>query len=269
MDKFVINRNKPNKLVKKTIENAINNEKESNTAISVYTDGACIDNGKPYARAGYGIWFGENDKRNTSETYKGKQTNNIAELLAIIKALTILDAEVKSNQIIHIYSDSRYAIRCCTTYGEKCYKKNWVNPNNKNKPIPNLELVQTAYLYCKNHKNIKFHHVEAHTNRTDKHSIGNDHADRLANKAVGIDKCPYANSKSNAGSATYNNATEYYLSLNKQQSLKRQSQKRIYLNVPYNEKDEAKKLGAKWESAKKSWYILENNKNKELIMGRW
>lgn len=40
MDKFVINRNKPNELVKKTIENAINNEKESNTAISVYTDGA-------------------------------------------------------------------------------------------------------------------------------------------------------------------------------------------------------------------------------------
>jgi len=269
MDKFVINRNKPNELVKKTIENAINNEKESNTAISVYTDGACIDNGKPYARAGYGIWFGENDPRNISETYKGKQTNNIAELLAIIKALTILDAEVKSNQIIHIYSDSRYAIRCCTTYGEKCYKKNWVNPNSKNKPIPNLELVQTAYLYCKNHKNIKFHHVEAHTSRTDKHSIGNDHADRLANQAIGIDKCPYANSESNAGNATYNNATEYYLSLNKQQSLKRQSQKRIYLNVPYNEKDEAKKLGAKWESAKKSWYILENNKNKELIMGRW
>ena len=124
-------------------------------------------------------------------------------------------------------------------------------------------------MYCKNHTNIKFHHVEAHTNRTDKHSVGNDHADRLANKAVGIDKCPYANSKTNAGSATYNNATEYYLSLNKQQSLKRQSQKRIYLNVPYNEKDEAKKLGAKWESAKKSWYILENNKNKELMMGRW
>ena len=29
MDKFVINRNKPNEAVKKTIENAINNEKES------------------------------------------------------------------------------------------------------------------------------------------------------------------------------------------------------------------------------------------------
>jgi len=263
MDKFVINRNKQSSIQNDPI---VSSQKKE---ISVYTDGACIDNGKPYARAGYGIWFGENDLRNTSETYNGKQTNNIAELLAIIKALTILDTEIKNNEVIHIYSDSRYAIRCCTTYGEKCYKKNWINPNNKSKPIPNLELVQTAYLYCRNHSNIRFHHVEAHTNRTDKHSVGNDHADRLANEAIGISKCPYADAKSNAGSATYNNATEYYLSLSQQQSKKRQQQKRIYLNVPYNEKDEAKKLGAKWESAKKSWYILENNKNKELMMGRW
>ena len=244
------------------------------TEINVYTDGACINNGKPYARAGYGIWFGENDHRNTSESYKGKQTNNMAELLAIIKALTILDKEIKNNQIINIYSDSRYAIRCCSTYGEKCFKKGWVNPNNKNKPIPNLELVQTAYLYCKNHNNIKFYHVEAHTNRTDKHSIGNDHADRLANKAAGVDKCPYTQNVLNdtvSGNATYNNATEYYVSQSQRQRRNKstQHQQRIYLNVPYNEKDEAKKLGAKWESAKKSWYILDNNKSKQLIMGRW
>jgi len=27
------------------------------------------------------------------------------------------------------------------------------------------------------------------------------------------------------------------------------------LNVPYAEKDEAKKLGAKWDSARKKWYV--------------
>jgi len=272
MDQFVINHNKTPSLKPKPQPKP---QPKQPCEINVYTDGACIDNGKPYARAGYGIWFGENDHRNTSESYKGKQTNNIAELLAIIKALTILDSEIKNNQTINIYSDSRYAIRCCTTYGEKCYKKNWVNPNNKSKPIPNLELVQTAYLYCKNHNNIKFHHVEAHTNRTDKHSIGNDHADRLANKAAGVEKCPYTQnitSNSISGNASYNNATEYYISLSQQQHRNkstRQNQKRIYLNVPYSEKDEAKKLGAKWESAKKSWYILDNNKHKQLMMGRW
>ena len=57
---------------------------------------------------------------------------------------------------IVIYSDSSYAIRCCTTYGAKCFKKNWTNPNNKNKPIPNLEIVKTAYLFCKDYSNIEF-----------------------------------------------------------------------------------------------------------------
>ena len=41
-----------------------------------------------------------------------------------------------------IYSDSKYSIRCCTTYGEKLYKLNW----KKNKPIPNIELVKKALL---------------------------------------------------------------------------------------------------------------------------
>lgn len=36
-------------------------------------------------------------------------------------------------------------------------------------------------------------------------------------------------------------------------------QNRIYLNVPYSEKDEAKKLGAKWSQNKKQWYITKNN----------
>ena len=242
MDRFVINRNAASQHTSATPTTATPSTPPATETqeITVYTDGACIDNGKPYARAGYGIWFKENDPRNTSESYNGKQTNNIAELLAIIKTLTILDKEIKNNQPIHIYSDSKYAIRCCTTYGEKCYKKNWVNPNNKSKPIPNLELVQTAYLYCKNHKNIYFHHVEAHTNRTDKHSIGNDHADRLANQAIGVDKCPYAAAASTEGNATYNNATEYYLSLHTPNKSSN-SHKRIYLNIPYNEKEEAKK----------------------------
>ena len=32
-------------------------------------------------------------------------------------------------------------------------------------------------------------------------------------------------------------------------------EKKIYINVPYAEKDEAKGLGAKWDPVKKSWFI--------------
>mgnify|MGYP001193604047 CR=1 FL=1 len=224
MENFVVRKKKP---------------LEDNRPVYVYTDGACTNNGKPNARAGYGVWFGKDDERNVSESYIGTQTNNVAELLAIVKALTALKVEIENGQKVVIFSDSSYAIRCCTTYGEKCEKKNWTNPNNKSKPIPNVEIVKVAYGFCKKYKNIKFEHVRAHTGLEDEHSIGNDNADRLANLAIGVKSCPY------------------------------QRLKNIYLNVPYEEKDEAKKMGAKWDTKKKKWYITPKNKYKVQMMGRW
>ena len=134
------------------IRKGVKKEVVEEGGINVYTDGACVDNGKPYARAGYGVYFGKDDSRNVSESYKGLQTNNVAELLAIIKAMTILKENIMNGEVVNIYSDSRYAIRCCTTYGKKCHKNNWINPNNKNKPIPNLEIVQVAYIFSKDYK---------------------------------------------------------------------------------------------------------------------
>ena len=56
----------------------------------VYTDGACSNNGKSNALAGIGIYFGPNDGRNVSRLVTGKQTNNVAELTAIIEAYNIV-----------------------------------------------------------------------------------------------------------------------------------------------------------------------------------
>tara|TARA_B000000475_G_scaffold272161_1_gene272257 strand:- start:7651 stop:8334 length:684 start_codon:yes stop_codon:yes gene_type:complete len=223
MDNFVIRKNT------KPLSN--------NKTINVYTDGACTNNGKPDARAGFGIWFGDNDERNTSESFTGPQTNNRAELLAIIKALTILRDEIEQGQPIIIYSDSSYSIRCCTTYGEKMSKKGW---ETKGKDIPNRQLVEVAYNFVKKYNNIKFKHIRAHTGLEDEHSIGNEHADRLANLSIGVESCPYQRIKN-----------------------------KIYLKVPYDEKDEAKKMGGKWDKSKKRWYITPKNKYKVQMMGRW
>ena len=84
MEKFIIRKNtNPNS--EKNLE-----------PIHVYTDGACSNNGKPDAKAGFGVYFGENDNRNLSETFTGPQTNNRAELLAIIRALTILRESIEN-----------------------------------------------------------------------------------------------------------------------------------------------------------------------------
>jgi hypothetical protein len=88
----------------------------------VYTDGACIDNGSEHAIAGIGIYFGEDDIRNVSKKVIGKQSNNIAELLAIIDVYDIIKDDLVNKKIC-IVSDSTYALRCITDYGEKQSKK--------------------------------------------------------------------------------------------------------------------------------------------------
>ena len=228
MDRFITRKTNPE----------IKTKKKKKTYINVYTDGACINNGKKNARAGFGVYFGENDPRNASESYTGKQTNNVAEMLGVVKALTILKEEIENGENIRIYTDSVYAMRCCSTYGEKIYKQHWSKGKLGN--IPNEAIVQAAYSFCKEHDNIEFIHVLAHTGKNDRHSIGNHHADRLANEACGVTGCPYDNRKG-----------------------------KIYLNIPFEDKDEAKKMGARWEPGKKKWYIFDNNKYKPQMMGRW
>jgi len=142
---------------------------DENFDIVVYTDGACSKNGKEGAKGGYGVFFGLNDPRNTSGRIVGKATNNIAELTAIIKALEILKDNTSS---VGIYTDSNYAILCCTTYGAKCEKKGWVD-------VPNAALVKHAYELVKS-RNVQLVYVPAHTGNTDPHSLGNKHADLLA-----------------------------------------------------------------------------------------
>ena len=180
----------------------------------VYTDGACINNGSESAMAGMGIYFGPDDPRNVSQRIDGKQSNNTAELTAIIKTFSIIENDILAGKNITIMSDSDYSIRCCTTYGEKCSQKNW------NVDIPNKELVRTAFELYKNIKNVRFVHIKAHTNASDIHSIGNDNADRLANLSIGIENCPYNNC--------------------------------IYLNVPFCDKDQIKQLGGLWDATKKN-----------------
>ena len=69
--------------------------------------------------------------------------------------------------------------------------------------------------------------------------MGNDNADKLANLAIGVVECPYAKPK------------------------------RLYLNVPYEDKDDAKKLGARWDRSKKKWFIDHDNKYKTQIVEHW
>lgn len=197
----------------------------------VYTDGSCSDNGSVNAKAGMGIYFGEGDARNRALLVEGKQTNNTAELGALIAVYKIIEEDIKAGKKIGIVSDSTYAIGCATTYGKTCSDKGWI------KDIPNKEMVKEAYELYRNLTNVRFIHVRGHTGGQDIHSIGNDGADKLANQAIGLTSCPYA------------------------------KETQVYLNVPFARKDEAKGLGARWDAAKKKWCIGGEHKNREVLVG--
>uniref|UniRef100_A0A6C0LIM8 ribonuclease H n=1 Tax=viral metagenome TaxID=1070528 RepID=A0A6C0LIM8_9ZZZZ len=160
--------------------NTVNGEKKDDADYYVYTDGGCSKNGKAGALAGIGIFFGVDDSRNVSKRIEGKQTNNAAELTAIIETYFIIEKDIVNGKKIVIVSDSEYAIKCVSSYGEKCSKKQW------NLDMPNKELVQTAYNMYKDKSNVTFMHIRAHTNGTDIHSMGNDNADKLASAAIGL-----------------------------------------------------------------------------------
>jgi len=169
-------------LKKNSIPKLLNNSEGKEEAFIpdyyVYTDGSCSNNGQENAVAGIGIFFGINDIRNISQKFEGKQTNNTAELNALIQTYAIIENDIINGKKVAIVSDSTYAIKCVSTYGEKCERKNW------NVVIPNKELVKKGYELYKNKSNIHFIYVKAHTNKTDVHSVGNDNADRLAKNAI-------------------------------------------------------------------------------------
>ena len=146
----------------------------------VYTDGACTNNGKKNAKAGIGIFFSPGDKRNVSERITGKQTNNAAELEAILRVFQILEKEIKKGEEYVIMTDSEYAIKCMGSYGYKLAIKHW----KSDKPIPNFEKVKMGFLLFKTYPNITLQHVRAHTGKKDAHSIGNEFADKLATSSI-------------------------------------------------------------------------------------
>jgi len=215
-----------------TIEEANNFIEEYSNRLYVYTDGACINNGSKNARAGIGIYFSKDNPMNISKELKGDNlTNNIAELTAVIEAIKLIqDKKIKDKIIV---TDSEYVIKCATTYGKKLEDREW--KQKKDKPIPNLELVKELYELTSEF-NIKYKHIQAHTDNKDRHSIGNYYADSFANKSINNDLPKEVKTKP-----------------------------KIYLKVTYQQKDEAKALGARWDATKKQWYIFEDNKNKEEL----
>lgn len=139
--------------------------------IKIYCDGAC--SGNP-GEAGSGLAIYSNKKNPVllHGAYEKDGTNNIAELNALYQAL-IIARQSNSQNIITIYSDSKYSIDCITVWAYGWKAKGWTKKGGE---IKNLELIKEAHqLYERLKDKIEIHHVKGHSGVE-----GNELADRMA-----------------------------------------------------------------------------------------
>jgi len=127
-------------------------------AIHVWTDGACTGNPGP---AGLGVVIIDGGKHRELSEYLGEGTNNIAELMAILRGLEEVADKARP---VFVYSDSAYSIGLLT--------QNW-------KAKANTELVMKLRALTKQFSELRFVKVAGHAG-----IALNERVDELARNAV-------------------------------------------------------------------------------------
>ncbi|KAF8807925.1 ribonuclease H-like protein [Phlegmacium glaucopus] len=153
----------------------IDDESDYNVA---YSDGACKGNGKVGSVAGIGVWWGPDDPRNLAERCPGDQTNNRAELIAILR---VLETTPISTKPLVIRSDSRYSIDCLKTWIFK-WKANGFR-NAQGEAVKNAGIIRCTSIQldirARYQQKILLQYVKGHSG-----DVGNDGADALANRGT-------------------------------------------------------------------------------------
>ncbi len=153
---------------------------DKNKYIICYTDGSASKNGNRNAVGGYACLFPDFLDYNVEKIIKTNVTNNRAEYLAAIDAISqflIINEINNTNKQLIIYSDSMLLVNTMNDWMHKWKKNGWKRSGNK--PVENLDLVEILYsLY--NDLNVKFIWVKAHSKNNDYHSIMNSKVDEMS-----------------------------------------------------------------------------------------
>lgn len=95
--------------------------------ITVFTDGACMKNGKADTKCSSGIWFGREHRLNKAIKVPGPhQSNQVGKLIAVIAT-----AEVTPNFLkLRIVTDSKYVIEGLTEHLPNWENRGWIGISN-------------------------------------------------------------------------------------------------------------------------------------------
>lgn len=143
--------------------------------IIIYTDGACSNNQSNKNYGGYGAVLMYRDK--VKEIYGGEKntTNNIMEMMAVIKSLELL----KRRDIpVQVYSDSAYIVNCINNKWYVNWRENgW--KTSKKTAVENKELWQKLLDLIESIKSFEIIKVKGHAGNE-----YNEIADELARKGA-------------------------------------------------------------------------------------
>jgi ribonuclease HI len=144
--------------------------------IIIFTDGSYKDN-KKGSYAGIGIYHDDGTKKIAEPLPGLLQSNNRAELYAVIRAIETCENQDK---VIEIRTDSRYVINAYELWINEWKKRNWKTVRNK--LVKNKDLFEKLdSLINKRLGKVYFTHVFSHSN-----VIENNLADKLAKKGAAI-----------------------------------------------------------------------------------
>jgi ribonuclease HI len=138
-----------------------------------FTDGACAGNGQAGAKAGIGVFFGQNNPWNISAPlHPGwPQTSNTAEIIAAITAVNV--AHSHGEYLLEIHSDSEVMIKGITEWIHTWEVNGW--RNGEGRPVVNMECFQALKEAISRMNHVQFVHVRGH-----QRDPGNEEANRLA-----------------------------------------------------------------------------------------
>ncbi|KAK0490141.1 ribonuclease H-like domain-containing protein [Armillaria luteobubalina] len=146
--------------------------------MTIFCDGACRGNGKAGAIAGVGVWWGHGDIRNISERCPGRQSNNRAELIALV---LVHEQTMDMTTPLTIKTDSKYSINCMETWLRGWQLNGFMG--SKGKPIENEPIIRylaklRERVRCLGRK-VALDYVPGHTGIE-----GNEEADRCATEGT-------------------------------------------------------------------------------------
>ncbi|CAG8818422.1 34698_t:CDS:1, partial [Racocetra persica] len=144
----------------------------NDSKIQIWTDGSSFNNSTTRAQVGIGVFWKDNDPNNLSKRLPGlEQTNNRAEIYAVIRALEVCEIKIKP---LEIMTDSKYVINIIEDWVEKWGKNGYMS--YKNTPVKNQDLIKRLKKLIDNRiGTVRLIHVRGHLG-----NYGNEQADRLA-----------------------------------------------------------------------------------------